>query len=397
MPATLQTVQALTKEVYGPTVVDTLDDEAVLSKRIEKTSRGVVSEVGGKYVTFPLRVRRNQGIGYRNENERLQNAGQQGYVSVRVPLRYGYGRVHLTGQTMDLVDANYAAFADAMEREMTGLKDDIAKDTNRIMYGNGIGSLATIPANANSVDHTVNTTQYLELGMQVDVVDPTAGTIRASNRQIIDINPTTLLITFDVAVNTAAVNQIIVRNGNWSREPQGLTSIVSDSATELFSLSGASEPRWKSVVDTNAGTPRALSEGLMILMCDKIRRNAGGKPTAIFTDLDSRRAYFNLLSQQRRYNDPKKYDGGLVGLAFNYGTEIPVVEENDAPLGKMWFVNEKNFTIYRDKPWSWLDRDGAIWKWVDDYDAYQAVMKQYWEFGCDSRHGFGLLGDIQAG
>src|SRR5690242_7169516 len=104
MGATLSTVASITKEIYGPRIVDQLENETVLTKRIEKTSRGTVSEVGGKHVTFPLKVRRNNGIGYRNELEQLQSPGQQGWTNVRVPLRYGYGRVHLSGQTIELVN-----------------------------------------------------------------------------------------------------------------------------------------------------------------------------------------------------------------------------------------------------------------------------------------------------
>ena len=146
MGATLTTVNAITKEVYGPRIVDQLEDSATLTKRIEKTSKGTSSEVGGKYVTFPLKTRRNTGIGYRNENETLQAAGQQGWNSVRVPLRYGYGRVLMTGQTMELVNDNYQAFAEAMTEEMSGLKNDIGKDTNRILWGNGLGVLSTVDA-----------------------------------------------------------------------------------------------------------------------------------------------------------------------------------------------------------------------------------------------------------
>src|SRR4029077_19775505 len=87
---------------------------------------------------------RNSGISYRNELEQLAPPGQQGYVSVRVPLRYGYGRVQLSGQTIKLVQENYQAFASAMTEEMDGLKTDIAKDTNRILWGNGLGVLGVV-------------------------------------------------------------------------------------------------------------------------------------------------------------------------------------------------------------------------------------------------------------
>ena len=62
MVATLTTVTALTKEVYEGQIQDQLQSEVTGIKRLESTSRGVESTVGGKYVTFPIRVRRNQGI-----------------------------------------------------------------------------------------------------------------------------------------------------------------------------------------------------------------------------------------------------------------------------------------------------------------------------------------------
>jgi hypothetical protein len=392
MPASMATVDAITKEVYQGKIQNQLQEEAVGYKRIARTSSGVESQVGGKYVTFPLRVRRNHGIGYRNELEQLQAAGQQGYISVRVPLKYGYGRVRLSGQTMELASENYQAFANAMQLEMDGLKGDILKDTNRVFYGTGLGTLATVTADGANT-FTVANAQYLEVGMQVDVVAPGTGVATLSNRQITAING--LVVTYDGADGTTVATNIVVRTGNWNREPQGLSSIVAATGT-LFNVDPTTQPLWKAVVNANGGTPRPLSEGLMIKMTDDVRVN-GGKTSLILTSLGVRRAYFNLLSQQRRYTNTKEFAGGLTGLAFNNGREIPVVEDPDAPPGTMWFLDEDKFKIYRDKDWSWLQKDGSIWKWVHDYDAYEAVLKQYWELGISQRNAQGALFDITEG
>lgn len=394
MGATLTTVTQITKEVYGPRIVDQLESETKLLTRIEKTSRGTESTTGGKYVRFPLKVRRNSGIGYRNESEQLQAAGQQGYQEVRVPLRYGYGRVNMTGQTFDLVHENYQAFADAMTREMDGLKDDLRKDVNRILWGNGRGVLATVDTgaagvNTISVGTGFDDVKYLDLGMQIDVYDTTGVTPKASNRQITAINEATGDFTFDGAVATVVIGDIVVRTGNFGREPQGMQSIVSASGV-LFNLDPAVEPLWKGV-ETNA--VGALTEDAMIAHADSIRQK-GGKTTAIFADLRSRRRYLALLQSQRRYVDTKDFSGGISGLAFNYGEEIPVVEDVDAPLGKMWFLNEDSFTVYRIKPWYWEDKDGNVWKWVVNFDAFEALMKQYWEFACDRRNTNGVMQGI---
>jgi hypothetical protein len=393
MGATLTTVTNITKEVYGPRIVDQLESECDLLKRIEKSSKGVESQVGGKYVTFPLRVRRNHGIGYRNELEALQAAGQQGYQSVRVPLRYGYGRVHISGQTFDLVEANYQAFASAMTREMEGLKDDIKKDTNRILWGDGTGKVGTLNAAMAAVNTVaVVDTQFLEVGMQVDIITHPAGTVKASNRQITVISG--LNVTFDGAAITAANQDIIVRTGNYLKEPNGLASLVSDAAATIQNLAPATEASWASFVTSMGG---ALTEAKMISVFDEVRTRSGKKPSIVWADLGSRRAYFNLLTTQRRYVNQKDFTGGVSGLAFNYGTEVPVVEEVDAPAGSMWFLDESAFTVYRDKPWSWEDRDGNIWKWVTGFDAYEGLMKQYWEFALDRRNSHARLTNITAG
>jgi hypothetical protein len=391
MPATMATIDAIAKEVYQGKIQNQLQEEAVGYKRIERSSSGVESQVGGKYVTFPLRIRRNAGIGYRAELESLPVGGQQGYISVRVALKYGYGRLRLSGQTMELATENYQAFANAMDLEMTYLKGDIGKDTNRVFYGDGLGTLATLTAGSVGANTaTVASTQYLEVGQQIDIVAPVGGVATVSNRQITAI--VGLVITFDGAPATPVTTNIVVRTGNWNREPQGLASIVKASGT-LFNVDPTVQPIWKSIDNNNAGTPRALSEGLMIKMTDDVRVN-GGKTSLILTSLGVRRAYFNLLSQQRRYTNTKDFDGGLTGLAFNNGREIPVIEDPDAPPGKMWFLDEKDFKIYRDKDWSFLQKDGSVWKWVHDFDAYECVLKQYWELGIASRNDQGILQDI---
>ena len=118
MPATLSTIDALLKEVYEDTINDQLQSDVTALKRVEQTNDGVTETVGGKYVDFPVRVRRNTGIGYRAENTQLPAAGQQGYASVHVPLKYGYGRFRVTGQTMQLSETNEQAFAKALDTEM---------------------------------------------------------------------------------------------------------------------------------------------------------------------------------------------------------------------------------------------------------------------------------------
>lgn len=399
IPATMSTVDAITKEIYQGKIRNQLNEEAIGWKRIERTSEGVESQVGGKYVTFPIRIKRNQGIGARNELEQLPDAGQQSWVSVRVALNYLYGRVRLSGQVIELADSNYQAFASAMDLEMTGLKNDLAKDMNHQFYGDGLGTKASFTSSAtptatNTV--TVDSVKRLEVGQQIDIVT-TAGAVGAANRQITAINQDTRVVTFDGAAWTAtgSTNYIIVRTGNYNREITGLGGIVTSTGA-LFNVDPTVVPQWAAIVDANGGTNRPLSEGLMITLTDRVRVN-GGRTSLILTGLGVRRAYFNLLSQQRRYPSTTNFEGGFTGLAFNNGREIPVVDDPDAPDNTMYFLDEDKLKIYRAHDWQWMQRDGSIWKWVTNFDAYEAVINSYLELGTSQRNAHAVLRDLTEG
>lgn len=394
MGATLTTLNTVAKQVYGPRIVEQVDDEVTLLKRIEKTSRNTTATANGKFVKFPIKTRRNHGIGYRNELEQLQSPGQQGWNEVEVGLKYGYARVHLSGQAVELINENSSAFTSAMTAEMNGLKDDIKKDTQRILWGNGLGVIATVgtgSASGNTFDVDADT-HWLELDMQVDVLNAAGDTVIAQNRKITAINKTTGVVTFDGAAVATTAGDIVVRTGNYGREPHGLQSLVK-SGGSLFGLDAATEPLWDSVV---SGATGALSEVAMITLADQLRAN-GGRPSVIFTDMATRRAYFTLLKGERRFTNTQTFEGGFKGLAFSYDDDIPVVVDIDAPAGKMWFLREDDFKIYHRKDWDWEDKDGSIWKWVKDFDAFEAMMKKYWEFALERRNTQGILTGITPG
>lgn len=393
MPATLATVDAILKEVYGPRIENQLQNEVVLPKRIERTSDGVTSNVGGKYVDFPIKVKRSTGIGYRAEGGQLPAAGNQGYAEVHVPLRYGYGRVRYTGQLMELAKTNTQAFVNAVEAENKGLKEDIAKDSARVIYGDGSGLIATLADTATSATHVVDNAQWLHEGMLVDVLtistgSPTGG---LQNDLIVSVDYDTNTVVFTTSF-TAATTQGVFRAGDYGNEPTGLSKIVAATGA-LHGVDPASVAVWKSRINANGGTPRPLSEGLMITLCDDIRR-AGGKTSLIITSLGVRRSYFNLLVQQRRYPNTQEFEGGFKGLAFNYGTDVPVVEDVDHPPEKMHFLDESEFKIYRSREWHWMDDDGTVLKWVTDYDSWEALLRQYSELGTQRRNAHGRLDDI---
>ncbi len=400
MSATLATITPYLKEVYQGRIREQLNTDTKTLKRILRSSAGVTSEVGGKYVTFPIHTRRNSGVGSRNELEALPIPGRQGHAAARVGLKYAYGGLQLTGQAISLSDSDPKSFAKALDNEIDGLKNDLQKDMNRQVYGDGsgaIGTAATAVVGTNNV--VVTDARLFQIGALVDLIT-LPSTVTAAARTITAIVLATNTITLSGAVFTTAVGQIVVRNGSFGREITGFRSIVAATGT-LYNVDPTIEPEWAATEDANGGVNRALSEGRMITMADNIRTR-GGKTTVIFQSLGVRRAYFNLLSQQRQVVNEQKFTGGFTGLAFTTDDgEIPSVADVDAPLNTQWFINEDALTFYRDEEWSWLDRDGSMWKQVrdvsGDYDAYYARMVEYHELGTDRRNTHGVIKDLTEG
>ena len=404
MGSNLASIDALLKEVYEGTVNEQLNNEVVALKRIQRSADGVTSEgTPGKYVVFPIHTRRNGGLGSRNEGEALPKAGQQGYAAARLALKSDYMGIEITGHSIDQSSSNPKAFAKSLEEEMDRAKDDYKKDLNRQIYGNGSGAIATVRAAGTGVNIVpVDNARGFWLGAHVVDIVTAPSTVAVPGRTVtaIDLTPGANTITLSGAVFNVAVGQIITLQGSVNREITGLASIVSNTGV-LYNINPNTEPVWKAEVDSNGGTGRAVSEGLMVRMTDRIRAN-GGKTTVILTDDGTYRAYWSLLSQLRSFVNTQDFSGGFKGLAFQAGDqEIPIVSDYDAPRGTMHFLNEKDLTFYRDKDLHWLDRDGSVLKQKVDangrYDIWEAHMLERHELGAHRRNTHGKITDLISG
>lgn len=406
MGATMTSVAGILKEVYEGDINDQLNNAAVVSKRIEKTSEDVFENAGGKWTVFPLHTKRNTGISYRPEMGRLAKAGQQGYQQALENLKYGYGRVLMSGQTWELADGNPKSFASSLDQEVSGMKTDLTVDVNRIMVGNpgqivvgSTGILARATAISAGTTLTVDSTHQLEPGMAVNVVNNAGVAVAGGDSiglSIVSItNATTVVLS--AAVGGVIVGSNIVRGddnlgNNFGQEPFGVNYFVGNTGTvhNVNSVTPGNE-YWQSVIDSITAV---LTEESMIAMTDNIWKKSGEYPTAIFTTHGVRRTYFTLMKSLRRYEKPREWPGGLIGLSFNHGEgDIPLVVDRHIQPKAAFFLNEKQLRIYRTKPWYW-DETGGMWKWVPDFDAYQALMKCYWQLITHKRGAHGAMTNI---
>jgi hypothetical protein len=88
MGQTMAYTLAVLKEFYGTAIQETLNNEILLKKYLEQSSK----QFDGKYLTFPAHTTRNMGVGARAEASALPTAGQQSHATVYVTCAYLYGQ-----------------------------------------------------------------------------------------------------------------------------------------------------------------------------------------------------------------------------------------------------------------------------------------------------------------
>lgn len=401
MPASMSTVEEALKEVYLDRIRDQLQSRIKTLARITRSDENIVhTSTGGKYVRFATRIRRNHGIGARLEREALPVGRQNRYMDAQVPLKYLYGSIDLTGQMFELATKEPQAFSNLVDEEVKGLTEGLKKDFNRQVYGTNTGIIAV--AVTGTTTTLVNTNpgalQYVEVGMVVDVIDSNGSTVNTTAAHVQSVNLSTGTVTLSAnedgtgAITAVAVNDFLVRNGNLGREITGFSQFI-DSTGSVYNIDASTTPVWSSAEIAVGGT---LSEGVMIELADRIYVNGGDNISVGFCSLGVRRAYFQLLAQFRQTVNTTKYTGGFTGLAFTTDEgDIPIVHDVDCQPGTMYFVSEKELTLFEPQDWDWMDRDGSMWQRVittsGNLDAYQATMFKYCELATTRRNAHGKL------
>jgi hypothetical protein len=392
------------KLVYGD-LHEQLRDKNPALEFIEASAQNITRN--GKEVIFDTHIGRNQGIGARGVREKLPIAGAQKYKQAHLYLKNLYGAIEVDGQLFEQAADDYNAFINVVDMEIKGLKRDLAKDLNRQIYGDGSGKLAVIVDQPSSTTLEVDSTDWLEEGMVIDVVDPTTGVKQqsgaASSIEIVSINETTKVITVTGTLGTfgTAISEddIIVRSSNgvnsFGKELTGLGAIVSATG-ELHEIDPDDTPVWAAteVALGSSGTPGTLTELNLINLVQSVDKK-GGDVDVFLASPGVYNAYWNLLQGFRQFTNGAGLTGGQRSFTFEaLGKPIRFVSDYAAPKGTLYALSSKELVINRKKDWSWMDRDGSMWSRVADTDAYEARIYQYSEIGTYRRNAHAKLSNI---
>src|SRR4030042_983911 len=252
MGQTLTAFDAALKDIYGPRIEEQLNQTNPLTEWIDENDS---ADWTGRQVTYPIHISRNEGVGASAEGDPLPAAGQQGYAQVKIPERYNYGRVELTGQVIKSSWQSKGAFTRAMESEIKGLVKDLGNERERQCFGAGNGILALMNAAQSTttsgtfmidspygVTPTTNGARFLSRGAFYAVImtggTPVAGTFTCGNT-LSSTGGYIVASAYSTGI-TFTDNAYIVRNkqvagittagahNSYNNEPMGLLGLIDD-------------------------------------------------------------------------------------------------------------------------------------------------------------------------
>lgn len=372
-------------------------------KGILPSAEGI--DMVGNEFRIPMKVQRNQSVGFRMENEYLPAPGASKYSYLSEPMRYAYALFNITGQLFRAAESNEGAFISAFKQEMDDTTLASKLDFNRAAFNDGSGKMCALTATGAgggaltsgstklNVDSTIN---FRGLGEIVDFVNA-AGTVLSNAHTVTAVDRVNLNITITpalVATLTAGTHYpvrasidstITVPNNSQNREINGLANIV-NSAGALHGFNPATYSFWASYVSAVNGP---ISDSVMRLAKDTVGFNAGldlenGLDFALITTRGVRRRYADTLVGLKRFNnsDSVKLHGGFTALMFD---ENPIFIDDQCPVGNMYGLALNKLFWSQMSDWDWMEEDGHVLKWEPRRDRYIAVLFKYCQLGTTFR------------
>lgn len=408
---------AILKEYYIPGIRDLLNSRTVALKLLKRAERWTMS---GQYANVPLRIGRNEGLGHIAERGALPDPGTQQYDRAQYWLTYFYGRIKFSGPSVDATENSEGSYLEIMDAEATGLAQDMARELNRVVYGDGSGRLCAIISSGTVTTATctypggfANTgpgTQYLREGMRVAIINTTSTPVILATRTITTVTRSTNTVTFDSSVAWAGVTAAyLVRASNttpalgdtsWLTEPWGFAAIFSEdnpyragATTEyLGQINRSNVPAWRAIQLDNGGSavpfyPSYLQKGL-----DDVAQQGDGNVSTFLMSYGLRLSYLDTFSGGRTYPETMDFDGGFRTLSYAGRACVP---DRDMTRGWIYGVDWDVVRFLFGKDFDFMDKDGSYLHRLPNEDAYQATIYRYHQVVTDAPNRLLVIKDLQ--
>lgn len=332
--------------------------------------------VAGDKIVMALRYGRHGGIGNRADDGDLPTPNSRKTKQAQWDTKNIFAQIQITDKTMRATRSSKGAFASLLEAELEDALTDAKDNLSRQVFGDGSGIMTMCKANTSVTTLYVDSVQYLAEGMLIDIIDVSAGTAVAQEREVTAVDDVNNTITISGAAVTTTTDEAIVIAGSYGLELTGFEAVFTPNNT-IYNINRANN-KWFNpvVIDANGGE---ISEILLQKGTDETERKAGGNVNFYATSYGVRRAYQNLLLATKQIIQPLKLVGGWETLSYN---GKPFTADKYARAGKIYGLDLNTWRKYQLMDFDWLSEDGAILSRVPGKAAWQATLVKYCDLGC---------------
>lgn len=404
---TSTTLSDVLKRLYLPKVRDQLNNEILVQQILSLNTE----DIEGLEAVLALHYSRSKGVGARRELADLPDAGVQKYKQATYDLAYLYGKIMVSGPAIIRTRTDAGSWIRAMRSELDRIRDDLALDFARQIYGNGDGVIATVSAAAsggtgNPDVITLTSAEalvkgYLYPGFVMDVGSVGTPTAHGNSLEIVDVDPDLATVyiaegTFGSIANGDKIFREDANDADGTAEMtagiQSLVSTTPSTQTDVGGISSVTSRFWRNIAEDASDAPDSGALSLDLLMKIFNKANAAGAKASDLTVLTTPGQVRNLFASDDfagkvQFVNTTALKGGFSNITFDAGQgAIQVQADRLAPWGKVFFIDTQHVEFFSPGDWDFLSRDGLTIKWVDNKDAFQSVLFKYANMGTDRRN-----------
>jgi hypothetical protein len=376
MTMTMAKAQEALKLFYLDGIQYQLNTANPILAMVERDKTSVV----GSEIRMALRYGRNGGVGNRQDNGLLPVPNSRQTKQAKWETKNIFARIAISDKTVKASRSKDGAFLSLLEADLQDAEADAKDNMARQVYGNGTGKLATFEANASSTTLGVDNVQYFAEGQFIDVVNPSDGTVKVSQREVLVVDDVDNTITISGAAVTTDADDIAVIHGNFGEELTGFGSVFTPDNV----LYGIDRTTNKWFNPTTKGVNGEISEVTIQQLIDDCERKAGGKINFLNSSYGVRRAYQELQLANKRIVEVMKLQGGFEALSYN---NMPFTVDKYVEEGTLYGLDLSTWKLFHIEDWNWLDDDGAVLHRQTDRAVWEATLARYCDLGCNKPRG----------
>jgi hypothetical protein len=383
-----------------PYIQDNFPKQTILLDQLKRNT-GVTFMNDNFYA--PVRTSRHGGVtNLANDgNSLVSSKASIGQASVGVKILTG--TFDISKLVLDATRSAKGAVENQLTFQASTLSSDFAKNVNRQFYGNGIGIVSMVSADATTtfvaavpdantddgrstadvfgtINGDISPTEYIFAGQVLGI-----GTAAAVSGTVLTVG-TNGTVTLSAATTVSQYDSIYILDGSGggagTSEIGGIGDALSMLTSGTYAGIANSTHGWAPQVGT-ASAALTLSAMEDVYLAAKKYAQMGDQ-YAIFVNKSLYKKYGDLLTAMRRVVNETELLGGWSGLEFAAGAgKVGVFLDYDVPDGEVLILNLDSWTICQVSDLGWLEdvREGALFRRPDKI-TYQATMAWFANLLC---------------